>query len=150
MSAFVCCGRVYIALEGLAFDRSGLLQTKVKGFGLTYELIFRCFALHGCCFMVFAKFSWFWPVQDSCGCVWIVVVGSIWLLMILFVVRLFWLFPYCSSRFMPDLSIHFLSSGLFRFCLMDIASSRWFMPVQNSCCGFRMFVVCFIWLLVIL
>ena len=84
--------------------------------------------------MVFAKFSWFWPVQDSCGCVWIVVVESIWLLIILYVVGLFWLFPYCSGR----------------FCLMDIASSRWLMPVQNSCCGFGMFVVCFIWLLVVL
>ena len=33
---------------------------------------------------------------------------------------------------------------------MAIASSRWFMPVQTTCCGFRMFVAGFIWLLVVL
>ena len=32
---------------------------------------------------------------------------------------------------------------------MAIASSRWFMPVQNTCCGLRMFVAGFIWLLVV-
>ena len=32
--------------------------------------------------MVLANFSSVWPVQHSCGCFWIIVAGSIWLLKI--------------------------------------------------------------------
>ena len=45
------------------------------------------------------KFSWFWPVQDSCCSVWIVVAGSILLFMVYYGVGWFLLFPYSSDRF---------------------------------------------------
>ena len=51
--------------------------------------------------MVLAKFSWGSPVQDSCCCCRIVVVGSLWLLMVLYVVGWFWLFPYGIGRSGP-------------------------------------------------
>ena len=43
-----------------------------------------------CCLTVMASSRTFWPVQDSCACFSMVFAGSMWLLMILFGVGLFW------------------------------------------------------------
>ena len=67
--------------------------------------------LFRCCLMVLVISCLLWPVQDRFGCIWMVVVGSIWLLKVLYGFRCFLPVLNDSGRFWLDMSILFLGSG---------------------------------------
>ena len=84
----------------------------------------------------FTRYIWIWPVQDSCCCFWIVLVGFIWLLKVLYLVGWLWPVPDGGGRSLLDLLSLFSISGLILCSLMAIASYTWFLLVQNSySCG---------------
>ena len=57
---------------------SGMFHMVVVGFGSTFRFSSRVLILFKYCLIAIASSRWFWPVQESCGFVWILVVGSMW------------------------------------------------------------------------
>ena len=126
-------------------DGSCLIQTVVVDPGNTCGLSSRVLAICRGCMTVLARSRWFLPVQDSLVFFWMDVVGFIWLFIILFGFGWFRPVQDGSGRFWYDLAMLFSRTGLFRCCFTVLASSRWLLPVQQSCCCVWIVVVGSIW-----
>ena len=91
-----------------------------------FEFKFCLIKMH---FVALASSSWLLLVQDSCDCFWIVVTGSIWLFKFRYSVGWFWPAPAGSLGPRPTCGLFCRVPASFRFYLMAIASSKWFLPV---------------------
>ena len=121
-------------------DCFGLLKMVGVGSCKTYLFSSPVLAWFRCCLRVIASYRWLQPILNSCASFSIVLSNLVWLFRVLYGIWFSWLVLDGSCTLWPDMWIFIPILSSFICCLMVMAKSRWFCPVQNRSAAFWWFL----------
>ena len=121
-------------------DCSGLFKLVVLCSGKAYLFSSLVLAWFRCCLRVIASYRCLQPVQNSCASSSMVLSNLVWLFRVLYSIWFSWLVLDGSCTLWPDMWIFIPILSWFICCLMVMAKSRCFSPVENSSAAFWWFL----------